>query len=183
MALTLTNIIHEADIRMPSTFDDAQKVSWLNEVNAEFFDVVKIPKIAMFVSDGTGTYTLATDVRHKNIDNVQIGTQMYMSAFYETRLPGRNYWIFDDNTHVLNVVSDTVSGSKGIVRYHAMPTKTFISSVLTDVPDAPPEYHWLYILGLCERIAKAMDDILKANNFASEYQNNLAVAQANYARR
>lgn len=183
MALTLTQIITEADIRMPNTFDSAQKCSWLNEINQEWFDIVKIPKIYQFTSSGVGVYTLPSDVRHKNIDSVHIGTQMYVSALYENRLPGRNYWIYDDDEQELTVVSDLVPSQKGIVRYRAMPQNTFTSSDLGDNPDAPSEYHWIYILGLAERIAKAMDDIPKANNFAAEYQNNLAVAQANYARR
>lgn len=183
MPLMLSAIITEADVRVPNIYDSAQKVSWLNEVNNEFFDVVKIPAVYSFVSNSSGSYVLPTGVRSKNIDMVTVGTRGYSSAQYESLQPGRNYWTLDDANQTLTISPDPLSGDKGLVRYRKIPTTTFVVGTITATPDAPDEYHWLYILGLCERIAKAMDDMVKGNNFAAEYHNNLSIAQANFVGR
>lgn len=183
MALTLAQIITEADIRMPNTFDSAQKVSWINEVNQEFFDVVKIPLTTTTTTNTSGSYILTpTDIRSKNIDKVLVGTRYHDSLQYGELKPGRNSWDFNETTKTLTLSPDTMSGEKIIVRYNRIGTTTFVSGTLTAIPDAPAEYHQIYILGLAERIAKAMDDAAKANNFAQDYRGSLAVAQANFQR-
>lgn len=183
MPLPLSSIIADADVRMPNSYDTAQKVSWLNEVNNEFFDVVKIPAVYPFTSNRSGSYVLPATVRSKNVDLVTVGTRKYSSAQYEDLHPGRSYWTLNDVDQTLTIVPDPLTGENGMVRYRRIPTTTFVAGTLTAAPDAPEEYHWLYILGLCERIAKALDDIVKANNFGIEYRNNLAIAQANFGGR
>lgn len=181
--MQISEIIAEADVRMPNSFSSAQKVSWLNEVNQEFFDVVKIPSFASFTipaSGATGTYTVPNDVRAKNIYKMFVGSRIYSSIQYEDVTPGRNYWTLDEVQSAITIVPDGFPNEKGVITYAKIGTTTFVSATLTTVPDAPKEYHWLYILGLCERIAIAMDDIAKSNNFGSEYRTNLSTAQANY---
>ena len=56
-------------------------------------------------------------------------------------------------------------------------------SELSATPDAPSEFHWTYILALCERIAKAMNDVPLANNYANDYRGQLSVAQESYKNR
>lgn len=180
MPMTLSTIIAEADARVPNSFNDAQKTSWLNEVNNQFFDVVKIPAVYVFTSSSLGSYVLPATVRSKNVDLVTVGTRRYTSAQYENVSPGRNYWTLDDANQTLSISPDPVSGDKGMVRYRKIPTTTFVSTALTATPDAPDEYHWLYILGLCERIANALDDIPRASNYGQQYAAQLTVAQANY---
>lgn len=183
MVLTLAQIIAEANVRVPNGFDDAQKIVYLNEINAEFFELVKIPLTATFTTTGTGSYTLTpTDIRSKNIDKVLVGTRYHASMLYGDLLPGRTTWEFNETTRRLTITPDPINGEKGIVRYHRTASTSFVSGALTAYPDAPSEYHWVYILGLAERIAKAMDDVVKANNFGQDYRGALTVAQANYQR-
>ncbi len=182
--LTLSKIIEEADVRVPNAFDNPQKVDWLNEINVQFFDVVKMPRTHLFNGVSTvGQYTLSSGVRSKNIDKVMIGNMVYQSMQFENVLPGRSFWTFDDSTYQLSVSPAPIESAAGIVRYFQRATTTFVSGTLTAVPDAPDEYHWVYILGLCERIAKAQEDLSKANNYANEYLANLNIAQQNFANR
>ena len=51
---------------------------------------------------------------------------------------------------------------------------------MTAVPDAPPEYHWILVIGLCEKLAKATDDTTNPNNYGSDYKTSLTVAAQNY---
>lgn len=180
--MKLSDIIAEADIRVPNEFTEPNKTDWLNEINQQFFDVVKIPQIETFTAaKGTSEYTLGAGIRSKNIDRVFVGNAVYDSFQYGNIKPGRGFWTFDDTTHKLKLSPSPLSNA-GVVRYFLIGTTTFLSSNLTVSPDAPSEYHWLYVLGLCERIAKAQNDVDLGNNYATDFINGLNVAAQNYAK-
>lgn len=180
-ALTLRNLIDEADIRVPNAFPDAQKVDWLNEVNAEFFDIVKIPKVTTIVTDGAASsFTIPTDCVEKNIIKVVLGSNYYRSMIYEDITAAQNYY-YIDNTGKISFTPKPPLGS-AIVVYNQIQTTSFISTTLTAIPDAPSEYHWIYILGLATRIAKSMNDVNLANNYENDFKSNLAIAQQNFSR-
>lgn len=181
--LDIEKIIEEADLRVPNAFSTTDKVDWLNEVNREFFDVVKIPALASFSTvANTSNYALANDTRSKNITKVMVGNSIYRSMLYENVNPGHNYFTFDDTSGEIDLNPTPATGKTGIVTYNKIGTTNFVATTLTDTPDAPEEYHWLYILGLCERMAKAMNDVTLANNYSNDYRNNLMLAQQNFQR-
>lgn len=183
MPLTLSAIIAEADIRVPNTLLPATKVDYLNEINNEFFSVVKIPTAFLFTSiAGTATYVAGATVRSKNIDLVMVGTTKYLSLQYDNVEPGRSYWIFDDLTATLSLTPAPIAVGQGIARYYQMPTTTYIATTLTATPDAPSEYHHLYVLGLCAKVAKAIPDVGLGNNYQQEYESQLQIAMQNYLR-
>lgn len=179
--LTLQQIIMEADNLVDNGFTNADKIVWLNEINNEFFDIVKIPKIAKFdTTAGTDSYALPDDVRAKNINMVRVGFVKYRSMMEEEVQPGQNYWIFDDETKEITLNPAPFKNGYGIARYYRIATTSFTTSNLNVTPDAPPEYHWIYAVGLCERLALGMDDIPSANNFGKKYRDALQVAAQNY---
>lgn len=180
--MNLQLIIDEADTRIPNAFATDQKVDWLNEINNEFFDIVKIPKTFSFTTTASPTVTVGTDLREKNIKKVVVGSNYYRSMAYEDITAAFNYYTVDDTTGIVTLVPQPATGSKFVCVYDKIGTTQFVVGTLTAVPDAPAEYHWLYILGLCSRIAKAMNDAGLANNYENDYKNNLAVAQQNYTR-
>lgn len=181
--LKLLEIILESDTLVPNAYSDADKASWLNAINQVFFSVVKIPKVAnVNINSGESSITLHDGVRAKNIDLVQVGLTQYRSMMGEDVKPTNNYWIFDDETKQLTIHPAPFKNDVCIVRYHQIATTTFTSSNLNAVPDAPPEYHWIYTIGLCARIAKAQDDLAKANNYETDFRAALNVAAANYVK-
>lgn len=183
--LTIEKIISEADVRVSNAISTEKKVDWLNVINTEFFDIVKIPQAESFVTVANSSkYVLADTIRAKNIDRVFVGTTVYPSFLHEAVSPGQNFHIFKDVSGEMELYpAPSKAELAGIVRYHRMPSTSFVSTTLTAVPDAPTEYHWIYILGLAEMIAKAMDDVSKANNYGNDYRAALSVAQANYSKR
>lgn len=179
--LTITEIIEEADIRVPNSFSLPEKIDWINQVNQEFFDVVKIPDIKTFTPNGTLTaFTLENDVKAKNITKVRTNNTIYKSMLYENVNPGHNYFVYNDSTNSLQLTPAPKAGT-GFVVYNKIGTTNYTTGNVSETPDAPSEYHWIYILGLAERIAKAMNDVTLANNYAADYRNNLMLAQQNYA--
>lgn len=184
MALTLQEIITEADVRVPNSFSTAQKVTWLNEINQEFFNIVKIPKTATFTTvAGTATAVLTpTDIRGKDIDKVHVGNGIYSSFLYDDVKPGRGYHTYDDTTRTITIVPTPTTALPGIVRYHQIATTTFVTGTLTATPDAPIECHELYVNGLAEKMALSLDDMAKAANYGQHYRAQLTIAQANYSR-
>jgi hypothetical protein len=180
--MNLRTIIDEADVRVPNAFPDDQKVDWLNEVNYEFFDVVKIPKSASVATDGTATtFSIPTDVREKNIRKVIVGSNYYRSIVYEDITAAFNYYTVDESTNKITFTPKPPAGSAVIV-YDQMGVTPFVSTTLTVSPTAPTEYHWIYVLGLASRIAKAMNDVVLANNYDADYKGNLSIAQQNFLR-
>lgn len=179
--MNLQSIIDEADIMVPNPYGVPDKVIWLNAINQEFFNVVKIPLVAVVPSTASPDYTLPTAVRAKNIDLVQVGLTNYRSILDENVRPGQNAWNFDDAASKLTLTPTPYQVGLPIrVRYHRTATSTFSSGSLTVEPDAPLEYHWLYVVGLCSKIAKAMDDLAKAGNYENDYRSGLNVAASNY---
>lgn len=184
MVFTLQQIIKEADVRVPNPFDIAQKISWLNEINVEFFEIVRIPKVFRFmITGGTDTYSLPPTIRSHAIENVRNQSVMYESIQYEKVQPGRNYWNLDDDTQQLTLFPRPTVNAEAIISYRKKTESIYLTSDLSAKPDAPIEFHWAYILALCERIAKAMNDVPLANNYANDYRGQLSLAQERYKNR
>jgi hypothetical protein len=180
--MNLQTIIDEADIRVPNAFANEQKVDWLNEVNYEFFDIVKIPKSVNVTLDGlANTFTVPADLREKNVRKVVVGSNFYRLMIYEDITAAFNYYMIDDVASRITLTPKPPAGNAVIV-YDKMGVVPFASTELSAAPDAPAEYHWIFILGLCVRIAKAMNDVTLANNYDNDYKSNLSIAQQNFIR-
>jgi hypothetical protein len=120
-------------------------------------------------------------VREKNIRKVVVGSTYYRSMIYEDITASFNYFTVDETANLITFVPSPSTGNAVIV-YNQMGVTPFVSGSLSVQPIAPTEYHWVYVLGLCARVAKAMNDVGLANNYESDYKNNLSVAQQNYIR-
>ena len=179
---TLQSIIEETDALVPNPFDATKKIMWLNAINKEFFEVVKIPTIHGFFTEvGKSTYTIPADIKARNVDQLKVGGSFYIGAQYEDVNPGHNQWLLDENTKILQLIpAPYVAGLSATVRYAKKWSTTFTTSNLTVTPDAPEEYQDLYVYGLCERVAKAMNDVTLANNYGADYRIGLLSAQQTY---
>ncbi|KQY87080.1 hypothetical protein ASD24_26760 [Paenibacillus sp. Root52] len=179
--MNINDIISEANMLVPNDVPVADKVIWLNALNQDFFNVVKIPKITKFeCSSGREDYTLPADVRQKNIDLVMIGMFPYMSLDRDEVTPAQNAYAFDDTTKTLSLFPAPYSNLKGFLRYRRIATTTFLSSTLTAVPDAPEEYHWTFIPALASMLANSQDDTAKAAHYTNEYRAAWNTAAQNY---
>ncbi|TQR97308.1 hypothetical protein [Paenibacillus ottowii] len=182
--MNINDIIKEADLLVPNAVDVADKLIWLNAINQDFFNVVKIPVFDSFISVlDQGQYTLSANVRFKNIDYVMCGVVKYKELSPDAPNPLQNTFRFDDTTKVLTLSPPPyVAGLGGLVRYNRIGTATYTSSNITIEPDAPLEYHWTYIPALAAYIAHSMDDEVKAANYENQYKNAWNVAAQNYQR-
>lgn len=179
--MKLQEIINESDVMVPNAYSESDKISWLNSINQDFFNVVKIPLVEIFITTSSDEYTLTGDVRSKNIDLVQVGFAKYMSILDDNVQPEQNYWMFEDNSKKLSLhPAPYRTGLQGKVRYHQIATSTFVVGDLTASPDAPSEYHWAYVLGLCSRLAMAMEDAAMASNYENDYREYLNMAASHY---
>jgi hypothetical protein len=181
--LTIQEIIAEADVLVPNPYSNTEKIAWLNAINQEFFDVVKIPNTETFSSvTGIKTYTLTGNIKEKSIDKVMIGNLKYRSLNYEDVQPAQNWYTFNNATKLLTLsTAASQSGITGIVRFYQVALTNFATGTVgTDVPDAPAEYHWIYVLGLAEYIAKANKQEENVSKYGDQYRNALATAAKNY---
>lgn len=166
---------------VPNDVPVADKVIWLNSINQDFFNVVKIPKIAQFdCAAGQNDYPLPVDVRQKNIDMVLIGPSQYRSMDRENLTPYQNAFAYDDTTKTISLYPAPYTDLRGFLRYHRIATTTFLSTTLTVPPDAPEEYHWTFIPALAAMLANSQDDSVKASNYENQYKAAWNVAAQNY---
>lgn len=181
MALTIQQIITEADILVPNVLSTADKVLQLNQINQDFFNIVKIPKVSSFTTTVSSSYTLPNVVRSKNIDYVKVGVLKYRDQLTDAVSPLQNVFTYDDDTHTLTLSpAPYQSGLPGIVRYHRIATTTFTPSVLSTVPDAPEEYHWTFIPALASWMANTLDDTVKGAFYEVQYRDAWNSAAAGY---
>lgn len=179
--MNINDIISEADMLVPNDVPVADKVIWLNALNQDFFNVVKIPKIVKFdCIAGQEEYTLPADVRQKNIDLVMIGMFPYRSLDRDDITPAQNAYAFDDTTKKLSLFPAPYGNLKGFLRYRRIATTTLTTSFLSLPPDAPEEYHWTFIPALASMLANSQDDMTKAANYENQYKAAWNVAAQNY---
>lgn len=179
---TLQQIIDEASTLVPNEVLVADQVIWLNAINQDFFNVVKIPKVAYFTTvKGQTDYVLPNNVQERNIDLVTVGVLTYQSLYENDVKPLQNQFGFDDDTHTLSLnPAPYQSGLRGLVRYRRIATTTFTSSNLNAVPDIPEEWQWTMIPALASYLANTQDDSVKASNYEQQYRNAWNSAALNY---
>lgn len=179
--LTLQQIIQEADILIPNLLSPAEKVAQLNSINQDFFNVVKIPRIAKFAAiKNQSDYVLPIDIRAKNIDYVKVGLLEYLDIQSDAVNQTQNTYAFDDDSATLSLSPAPYADVQGIVRYHRIATTTFTGSNLATSPDAPAEYHWTYVPALAAWIAMTQDEASKVATFEGQYKAAWNAAAQNY---
>lgn len=179
--MNINEIISEADMLVPNEVPVADKVIWLNALNQDFFNVVKIPKIARFACVAAQTdYVLPSDVRSKNIDLVLIGMFPYKSLDRDAVMPAQNAYSFADDSKTLSLYPAPYTNLQGFLRYYRIATTNFTVANTVAVPDAPEEYHWTYIPALATFIANSQDDAVKAANYEGQYKAAWNVAAQNH---
>jgi hypothetical protein len=112
---------------------------------------------------------------------VVVGSTFYRSMIYENITDAFNNYTINETSHQIFFSPNPPAGT-AIIVYDRISTLNFVSDNLMVSPEAPLEYHWIYVIGLCVRIAKAMSDVALANNYDNDYKGNLAIAQQNYLR-
>lgn len=172
MPLTLQQIIDEAYTLVPNEVPVADQVIWLNSVNQDFFNTVKIPRIFKFTTvRDQADYVTSTDVQMRNIDLVHAGMLKYRSLDDDSLQPLQNAWSYDDVTHTITLTPAPYNdGLAGVLRYRRIATTTFTSSNLTVTPDAPDEWQWTYIVALASYLANTQDDSQKATMYEAQYK-------------
>lgn len=179
--MNIGEIIAQADILVPNEVMMEEKAIWLNAINQDFFNVVKIPKTAWFSTVvSQSDYVLPDDIRQKNIDKVLVGMFQYQSLDRDNVTPAQNAYTFDDQTNKLSLFPAPYTDLQGFLRYHRIATTTFTAGNLQSIPDAPEEYHWTYIPALAAYLAHTQDDSVKAANYESQYKAAWNVAAQNY---
>lgn len=179
--MQIQEIINEADILVPNGVDQAQKLVWLNAINQDFFNVVKIPRTKFIPAvTGTAVYTVTPDIQDKNVFQVRWNAFFYSRLNYDQQNVNMSFFNIDDFAQTLTLSPAPFTTGNIMIGYYYFPTTTYVSGNLTAAPDAPKEYHWTYIPALAAYLAKTEDDAIKASNFEAEYKSAWNVASQNY---
>lgn len=176
--MNINEIITEADILVPNAVDQAQKLIWLNAVNQDFFNVVKIPTTKRFdYVSGQSDYSIP-GFSEKDIDRVSTGVFWYGKMNYKNITTTQSYFTYENET--LSLYPAPYKNGVGLVRGRKSATTTFLSTNTSIEPDLPKEYHWTLIPALASYLANTEDDGLKAANYESQYKSAWNIAAQNY---
>lgn len=179
--MNIQEIINEADNLVPNNVDSSQKIVWLNAINQDFFNVVKIPVTkSMDAIKNQSTYVIDDNIREKNIFNVRVGHFFYRSINYTTDFINDTGYMLDDDIHTLTLLPAPYTNGQLLIGYFKIGKTTYTTNDTTKSPDAPTEYHWTYIPALAAYLAKTEDDAIKASNYETEYKSAWNVAAQNY---
>lgn len=180
--LTLQQIIDETATLVPNEVPVGDQIVWLNAINNDFFNVVKIPRIARFTTvQGQSNYVMSNEVQDRNIDLVHVGVLKYRSLDEDDVNPLQNAFSFDDLTHTLTLSpAPYLGGLAGVLRYRRIATTIFTSSNLSAVPDAPDAFQWTYIPALAAYLANTQNDSVKAANYENQVKTAWNMAAQNY---
>lgn len=179
--MLISEIISEADILVPNGVDQAQKLVWLNAINSDFFNVVKIPRTKFIPAvTNTDTYNIDNDVKDKNVFLVRWNAFFYSRLNYEQQNVNMSFFTVNDAAQTLTLSPAPFMTGPIMISYYLFGTTAYTSGNLNAVPDAPVEYHWTYVPALAAYLAKTEDDGVKAANFEAEYKSAWNVAAQNY---
>lgn len=176
--MKLEEVLDGVNVRIKNNYTTSQKILWLNEVHCEFYDFVKMPGVHM-ANVSSGGFTVPENAREKDISTLMVNSDRYESlAFAKDFNTKKNYYLIADGKITLE--PPPPNGSKVFMKYHKAPTKSYATNELSIELEQPVEYHWVYILGIAARVAKAQGDVTLANNLDADYKNGLRMAQQNY---
>lgn len=208
--MTLQEILNDVDTFIGNSITTDTKVRWLNTIYKEVLEVVKIPHIyEAGVTASTADYTVPSTegMKSRNIDTVKVKQSADTDSddwkVYQARLFGQEYRagryeftaedVSDGSCNItLYPTPDATYASTGIrIRFFKGCTETFENTAGIDADSTsvclgesptiiPTEYHDIFVLKLCQRLAQAKDDGNKATYYASLSKNLLELMQINY---
>lgn len=175
---TVRNILDDVNLRYRNTFQDAQKIVWLNEEQRELFGILEIDSAPIIFTtvQGNNLYPFPDQF---DVTGIKVATyQMNDSGSSFSELP---YLRNDDRQEGLSIpwytivsnkmylsVPGGVPGGRKVYIYSDAAPRELTAADIDSIPDLPTKYQELLKLGILERICAARKDIVMKNNYSSE---------------
>lgn len=183
--MNLLEILQDTDGRVANVLARSEKVRWLNQIQRRVFRNVNIPMtLYLETIAGQTVYPLDPDFPTDRIYRVTVDNVEYPYRRLDQPQGRRFYYLLLNH---LAIEPMPMEDGLGIwVFYNKRPLElldgltTAEIEALTDeelqevIPELPVDYHELYVLGLCEKIAKAKEDVPLANNYVGDFNKLLA---------
>lgn len=178
--MNLYEILDDADGRITNISLRHEKIRWLNQIQRKVFRTINIPSSANIKTvDGQKLYALATDFPTDRIYRLTVDSVEYPYRRLDQATVAYFYYILLTQLGLEPAPSEDdldiwIFYNKRPVDLCDNLTDAQIDA-LTDValqavtPELPVDYHELYVFALCEKIAKAKEDVTLANNYVSDY--------------
>lgn len=186
MAMTLRQIVDEADINVPNVFTDAQKVQWLDQLQRQLYREFTLPEQVEQLETVTGVffYSLPSYIIPNRIKSVVLtdadgdNPQKYDYAMGHETVRDYIYIVLETATETKIGIHPrpTESGRLIFITFEDGPN-TLSASDMTTVPRFFPDYHGLLVDGLSRTIAQKMNDVARANNYDANFQEALEKAK------
>ena len=177
MLPTLQQHLVDIDRRMPNTFNQQDKIDWMNEVQSEVFREIAIQEIIEFDTIANVPIYDLTDltenIEFEMIKSITVDNKEYTPSDLNDDLrPYIFYKVLDYNNVETPKIgihpTPTKDGLKIRIFYDRRPSR-LSSANLNAVPDLREDYQTILKYGVWIIMAETMDDIVKANNYTLRY--------------
>lgn len=178
---TLQNLLDDIDARLPNTYTNTQKISWINSHQLEIWRYLASTELYEFDTvAGQSIYTMASDMRIDMIKSVLVsnsttidGTEGYTTYNYagpDDEFDGSAYYDALGSLGIYPVPS-TATGTGYNVKVSYEPSPVALSTnTLTTVPSINTEYQDILKFRTMKIIAQSGNnpDVELANNYQRE---------------
>ena len=178
--MTVGEIIADADERIPNTISESRKISWLNEIQQQLFrkvnfppQVEKLTAIAGQVLYPLPDYCPADRIKRVVVIAAGVSTE-YVYKPFDDVVKGSFYYLINDS--IIGLYPVPIGGEEVLIYFSKRPSSLSSSSV----PELPKEYHEIFTVALCARIAKVQRDVELANNYSADYEEILGFMMRDY---
>lgn len=155
--MKLSEILEQVDIMVPNSLSLPLKISWINQIQSEFYRDYPIPDAthAFETIPGTQVYPLPEDCAENRITSVVIDDRIYPYAAGDLPSTQIRYWtIVAEQMMIYPEPKKTMSG---FIYYRPRPPQ-LTEDDLDEEPLFPSDFQEMLVLGCAARVAKTMPE-------------------------
>lgn len=160
--MIVAEIIESVDIQVPNSIPVKEKIKWINQIHNQLYRDYPFPDTIMTFNTliGQQFYPLPSNcVEGRIISLIIDGIEVeYVPAASEPTNDTDVYWSIVDNAIFLN--SKPTKVSICYLNYRKSPQQLTVTDMAVE-PDLPLDFHELYVLGCCVRVARTSKETLE----------------------
>ncbi len=158
--MLLKEILLDANLLVPNSISENDKVRWLNELQGQLYRDFAFPNVSStFTAEaGINLYTLPEDCSRERITSVIVGENSYEYRTVDQDITDYCWTIIEEK---LFIHPSPKQNEVAFLNYRPRP-KVMDISMQEEKPDFPEDFHEVLVYGIAVRIARSQQDTNRA---------------------